>query len=173
MKKELRQSIRQLKSNYSVLELKQMSVPIIEALKRHPKFVVAKKILLYHSLPDEVCTHFLIQECAKTKQILLPVVKNDDLVLKKYKDEKSLSEGAFSILEPIGEEESFDSIDLIVVPGMAFDLQGNRLGRGKGYYDRLLSKFSNVFTIGICFPFQMLKSIPTESFDRPVDFVIS
>ena len=166
MKKELRQSIRQLKSNYSVSELKQMSVPIIEALKRHPKFVVAKKILLYHSLPDEVCTHFLIQECAKTKQILLPVVKNDDLVLKKYKDEKSLSEGAFSILEPIGEEESFDSIEdfeyvynVIENENLREELQlscnftcydkNNMSGSSEGYYLYLFP--SNFSSFIICF----------------------
>ncbi len=66
----------------------------------------------------------------------------------------------------------YSAVDLAVVPGMAFDKSGNRLGRGKGYYDRLLPLIGYKYKIGICFPFQFLDSIPVEPTDIPVDEVI-
>ena len=77
-------------------------------------------------------------------------------------------------MEPVddGTIISNDDIDLIVVPGVAFDRERNRLGRGKGYYDRLLSQLK-ASAIGICFDFQLKGQIPTEPFDRKMDLVIT
>ncbi|HQG08910.1 MAG TPA: 5-formyltetrahydrofolate cyclo-ligase, partial [Dysgonamonadaceae bacterium] len=66
----------------------------------------------------------------------------------------------------------FDSIDLIIVPGVAFDRKLNRLGRGKGYYDRLLSQLKSP-KIGICFDFQLLESIPVEDWDIKMDMIVA
>ena len=64
-------------------------------------------------------------------------------------------------------------ITFAVIPGVAFDHTGNRLGRGKGYYDRLLPHLSKAFKVGICFPYQLIETIPTEPFDIPMDSVIT
>ena len=64
-------------------------------------------------------------------------------------------------------------LSIAIVPAMAFDKQGHRLGRGKGYYDRFLSRIPNIYKIGVCFPFQMLESIPSESTDVVMDEVIT
>jgi 5-formyltetrahydrofolate cyclo-ligase len=79
-------------------------------------------------------------------------------------------------MEPTGEVFSVDSyheIDLAVIPGVAFDRHGARLGRGKGYYDRLLSLMLNAYKIGICFPFQLLEHIPSEPHDVLMNEVVS
>ena len=81
---------------------------------------------------------------------------------------------SYHIQEPIGKIfEDYSTIDVIIVPGVAFDNQGNRLGRGKGYYDRFLKKIPATKKIGICFDFQMIEQIPTEKNDIPMDDIIT
>lgn len=173
MKQHLRQLIRSRKASYSPDELETMSYDIIKTLQSCPLYQQAKTILLYHSLPDEVCTHKLIDEACKDKRVLLPTVVGDDIELHLYTQTSSLHSGAFNIIE--SEDELFTnymSIDLAIIPGMAFDSEGNRLGRGKGYYDRLLPRITCP-TIGLCFPFQLLDYIPHEKHDCKVSFVIT
>ena len=67
----------------------------------------------------------------------------------------------------------FLSIELVVVPGMAFDKQGHRLGRGKGYYDRLLPKLTNAYKLGVCFPYQYIEEVPTDEHDIRMDEVLT
>lgn len=173
MKKELRRLVRSAKAAYSPDQLREMSRPIIDRLTSHPLYQRAGTILLYHSIPDEVCTHALISEAWQTKRVLLPTVVGDHLELHEYSPTSATHEGAFSIVESEGALfTDFAAIDLAIIPGMAFDSAGNRLGRGKGYYDRLLPHLTCPL-IGICFPFQFLPHIPSEPHDRPVDEVIS
>ena len=131
-------------------------------------------MLLYHSLPDEVDTHAFIRRWSARKRILLPVVKGDDLELRLYTGDDRLTEGAFHIDEPTGTAfTDYAAIDLAVIPGVAFDRRGNRLGRGKGYYDRLLPRIPTAYKLGLCFPFQVLDQIPAEAHDIPMDEVLT
>ena len=85
-----------------------------------------------------------------------------------------MERGAFGILEPTGEVFSdYDNVDAAIIPGMAFDGHGNRLGRGKGYYDRLLPRLTKAYKIGVCFPFQYFDEIPSEEHDVVMDCVVS
>lgn len=153
-----------------------MSVQIMRRLENHPRFKSAQTVLLFHSLPDEPCTHQLIRSAAAEKTVLLPVVVDGEtLELREYRGEHTLAGGAFGILEPGGESfTDFSRIDLAVIPGVAFDAHGNRLGRGKGYYDRLLQRLApyKVPTLGMCFDFQKLPSVPAEPHDIAVDEVL-
>lgn len=152
--------------------LEALSADILNQLEQHPAFCAAKTILLYHSMKDEVFTHSFIEKWSKSKHILLPVVKGDDLELCSYSTIDDLAIGAYGILEPVGTPfREYDKIDLVIVPGVAFDSSGCRLGRGKGYYDRLLPKIAAP-KIGICFPFQLVDEIPTEELDVRMDQVI-
>lgn len=139
----------------------------IEAL---PCFVASSHILLYHSLPDELPTHEVIDRWhTMGKTIYLPVVVGDDLVVRRYTPQ-AMQQGEFNIWEPIGNEIDTDIIELIIVPGVAFDRQGNRLGRGKGYYDRLLSR-TNATCIGVCYKCQLAEYIPAEAHDRAMHYI--
>lgn len=81
---------------------------------------------------------------------------------------------SYGIEEPVGEAfTDYTSIDLIIVPGVAFDCKGNRLGRGKGFYDRLLPQISSAYKVGICFPYQLVKEVPAEVFDIRMDEIIT
>lgn len=87
---------------------------------------------------------------------------------------ESLQPGeAFGILEPVGElYTDYDAIDLIVVPGVAFDRHGNRLGRGRGYYDKILKETRVARKVGICFGFQFVEEVPVDELDVRMDLVI-
>lgn len=173
-KRILRQSIRMIKASYSRQELEALSLSLLRVLEQHPCFVQARTVLLYHSLPDEVFTHAFIDRWCVEKEIVLPTVVGDDLELHLYTGPECLSLGSYGILEPSGELfADYERITLAVIPGMAFDLQGNRLGRGKGYYDRLLPRLSHAYKLGLCFPFQILdEEIPHEPHDCRVDTVL-
>lgn len=153
-----------------------MSGNIMRRLENNTIFKSAQTVLLYHSLPDEPDTHGFVARHSRCKRILLPVVIGDAaLELREYCGEGSLKSGAFSIREPQGRAfADYADIDLAVVPGVAFDSYGNRLGRGKGYYDRLLQTLARyrIPTLGVCFDFQKLDNIPCEPHDIPVDEVL-
>lgn len=163
-----------LKKSYSKITLQELSEKIGKRLEENDLFRQASCIALYHAIPGEVQTAHLLEKWYLKKQILLPLVEGNNLCLLPYLGKESLQPGAFSILEPIKPKTPIveKEIDLIIVPGVAFDRQCNRMGRGKGYYDRLLST-SKAPKIGICFSFQLLNSVPVESFDQKMDLIIT
>lgn len=169
-KQELRKHVRELKAQCSPEERARLSEEICRKLMATPQWQDARTVLLYHALPDEVNTLSILR--ARGKTMLLPVVVGDDLELRVY--DGSTSEGAFHIQEPTGQLfTDYSSIDLAVIPGMAFDSEGHRLGRGKGYYDRLLPHLTRAYRLGICFPFQLQDAVPYEEHDIRMDDVIS
>ena len=173
-KNQLRQSVRTIKASYSPEELEALSLSLLQRLEHHPRFVEARTVLLYHSLPDEVYTHAFINRWCGKKEILLPTVVGDDLELHHYVGPECLVHGHYGILEPSGEPfMDYERITLAIIPGMAFDCMGNRLRRGKGYYDRLLPRLPHAYKLGLCFPFQFLdEEIPHEPHDCQVDEVL-
>ena len=152
----------------------QQSAEILTALEAHPAFRAADTVLLYHSLKDEVDTHEFIRKWSRLKRILLPVVVGDDLELRAYTGPEDLAIGAYGIEEPTGARfTDYAAIGFIAVPGVAFDRNGNRLGRGKGYYDRLLPRIPAAYKAGICFPYQLVEEVPAEPFDIRMDEIIT
>ena len=163
-KKSLRQHIRQRKARHTDEELVALSQPIVEAVLADPRFQEAQTVLLYHSLPDEVYTPGLIAAALRMgKRVLLPVVIS--------RTEMEISDD-FHILEPQGAAfTDYASVDCAIIPGMAFDAQGHRLGRGRGYYDRFLAQAADVYKLGLCFPFQLVEAVPCEATDVAMDRV--
>lgn len=172
-KAELRKQIKQLKSLQSDAEKKKQSDIIFNKIEQLSVFQMANTVLLYWSMEDEVSTHNFIEKWWESKTILLPVVDGNILRIMKYAGMQSMKAGEqFGILEPIGIEfTSFEKIDLIILPGMAFDQNNNRLGRGRGYYDKLLETIKAV-RVGVCFNFQYFENIPVEMHDLPMNIVI-
>ena len=168
-KQELRQHIRALKKQYLTGGLSPCEVQFIEEL--YPYEV----ILLYSALPDEVPTQALMDELVKQgKTVLLPRVINEtDMELRRYTGPQDLQEGAYGIMEPTGELfTDYDAIGAAIIPGMAFDTNGHRLGRGKGYYDRFLSHVPYIYKIGLCFSWQIVDCVPSDEHDIMMDKVI-
>lgn len=141
-------------------------------LEQTAAFMMADRILMYHSLPDELSTRSFLHKWADRKKFYLPRVNGVNLDILPY-DETRLELGAFHIEEPSGNDLADPSeIELIVVPAVAFDRKGNRLGRGKGFYDRLL-KTTNAIKIGVGYEFQVFDELPSEPHDVPVDMIIT
>lgn len=174
-KKDLRQFIRMQKGRFSPMQLEELSLPVIKRLLAHPRIKQAQVILMYYSLDDEVNTHEAINELVRQgKTVLLPAVVDDErMELREYHGQQDLESGFFHLMEPVGKVfTEYDTIEVAVVPGMAFDSRQNRLGRGKGYYDRFLSQVPTVYKIGICFDFQKLPGIPAEENDVKMNEVL-
>ena len=174
-KKLLRKYIRQLKQERGTEALLSQSEKIMSLLEMHERFQKAHVVLAYYALPDEPCTQPALDCWTENKRVLLPVVEGDHLLLREYRGKDSLREGAFHIMEPVGPVFSdYQLIDLIVVPGVAFDEKCHRLGRGKGYYDRLLShpSLQAAYKLGICFDFQKIQEVPVDVNDVLMDEVL-
>lgn len=149
---------------------------ILRKLSLNEAFRLAGTILLYHSLPDEPSTHTFIGEVASSKKVLLPAVRGNDLILIPYQGDDNLRKGRFHIMEPPSAPSvPFPQVDVAVIPGRAFDLNGVRIGRGAGYYDRLLHQrfMAETHRVGICFDCQIRESLPATSFDVPMHEIIT
>lgn len=171
-KKDLRASIKALKKQHTKEQLQEQSDLIMAKLEQHPDFANANTVMLYSALPDEVQTQAFLEKWHLKKKIILPTVVGDDIIPVEFGKDTAFAVGDFNILEPQNEPYT-GGFDLIVVPGVAFDGKGNRLGRGRGYYDRFLCQHLDVKRIGICFDFQLVDKVPAEVFDIRMDEVIS
>ncbi len=171
-KMTLRKSIRARVKALSEKEKQKRSEKVCSSLERNKYFRSARTVLLFWSLPDEVDTHGLVEKWSKEKRILLPVVVGENLEVRLYEGLDRLRLGSFDIQEPVGElVTDLSTIDLVVVPGMGFDAEGHRLGRGKGFYDRLLPQIK-AHRIGIAFPEQFVFNVPSDPWDINVNEII-
>ena len=172
-KVDIRKEISRITKRFTAADLYRFSDEVITTLQLTSAFQQAHCILAYYSLNDEVNTHALLQDYCLEKRFILPIVDGDELLLKEFRDTQQMKKGALGIFEPIGNVfTDLDLIDLIIVPGRAFDRKLNRIGRGKGYYDRLLSQLSCP-KVGICFDFQLFDDIPFEDWDIKMDMVVT
>ena len=175
-KREVRKMIRSRKAAHTQDELAVMSSDITARLLAHARVRAARVILVYYSLPDEVGTHGLVDRLVEMgKTVLLPRVRDEHtMTLHRYTAADDLQESALHIWEPSGPEYTdYDSIEVAVVPGMAFSSDGYRLGRGRGYYDRMLPLLRNAYKIGVGFGFQIVSEVPTDKYDVPMAEVIA
>lgn len=173
-KQELRKQVRAAKREVPLEDKIRRSMPIMQQVGELALFRSAQTVLLYWSMDDEVYTHDFVNFWYKEKCLLLPCVDGDDLLLRRYTGPDSLQPGPqFGIPEPTGPVfDELDKIDMIIVPGVAFDKHNNRMGRGRGFYDRLLKTTPNAVKVGVAFSFQLFDTIPTEPFDVPMNLVV-
>jgi 5-formyltetrahydrofolate cyclo-ligase len=160
------------------------SAVICDEIAKLPEYQKARRILLYHALPDEVDLAALMDSAIRTgREVLLPVSDTGRRELRIVSVEdpaRDLRDGAYGILEPreglpLGDPAA---LDLILVPGRAFDSRGGRLGRGKGYYDGFLSqlrpaRFDGPFKLGVGFACQLVESVPMQVRDVRLDAAIT
>ncbi len=171
-KRQLRQKIKQLKQALSPEQRAELSGKICAAIASLPGFDETSRIMLYHALPDEVDTSPMLTAWHERKQFYLPVVRGNDLIVSPYSPQ-SIKQGAFGIWEPSDIQETDPaSMEWIIVPGVAFDRRANRLGRGKGFYDRLLAQ-THALKIGIGYDLQLLDEIPCEPHDIKMDMIVT
>lgn len=182
MKKEnIRKKILSLRESLTEEEMKLKSELIQKRLFNLPEFKKAKTILFYVSTRNEVKTERMIKSALKQgKRVVIPLsdMKERKLILSELKDfDNELEGGTFNILEP--KKEFFrlvspEEIDFIIVPGIAFDKDGDRIGYGMGFYDKFLSSLKkHVHTVGLAYEFQIVNDIPIHDKDVTVDKVVT
>lgn len=172
-KNDIRNRIKTRKSLLSQAEKACAAKSVFDRLEQSAAFLLADNVLLYHSLPDELSTREFLDKWCGRKHFFLPRVNGVNLDILPF-DRSRMALGSFHIEEPTGDETTdINAIELIIVPGVAYDRRGNRIGRGKGYYDRLLSSTSAT-KIGVGYDFQLIEEdIPAEEHDVAMDIVIT
>jgi len=171
-KLKIRLKLKKLKSQTSEIQNKLDSKAVFKKIVETPEFKAAKSILIYWSSSDELPTQDFILEWKDKKCILLPIVIGDRMEIKRFTSIEKLKKGYMGIWEPYSEDNFCGDPDLILVPGVAFDLKKNRLGRGKGYYDRYFNQ-SKVQKWGIGYDFQLLKTVPVNENDVKLDKIFT
>jgi len=180
-KEVLRQQMREAKKQHQE-QLAGMSEAVVEKLHGMMESRNVRTVMAYWPLKDEVDIRPLIDRLVEQgRTVVLPKVLDDETMeLRRYTSRDDLREGAFHIMEPVGELfTDYEAIDVALVPGMAFDAAGHRLGRGKGYYDRFLAEHLAPCPlplaprlIGACFPFQRVAEVPSEEHDVCMDEIV-
>ena len=171
-KNELRKKYLELRKN--IIDRKQKEEEIFNKLINSFEYNSSRVIALYYSLKSETDTIKLIEYSLKNKKIvLLPRVNGEDMDFYEINSLDHLVKSRFGVMEPL-ETVSFDKkeIDLIVVPGVCFDKMLNRIGFGKGYYDKYLSDYHKE-SIGICFEEQITSEIKSEKTDIKLKKIIT
>jgi 5-formyltetrahydrofolate cyclo-ligase len=174
-KSDLRRKIRAALGNVSPAVRLAESLDLCARLE--PQLQSAHTILFYAPLPDELDVWPLLEKLLAKKICALPAFDAATQIYSARRVmnlETEIFTGKFGVSEPLAscEEIPLNRFDLVLAPGVAFDLSGNRLGRGRGFYDRILSAAGGV-KCGVAYDFQLLEKIPTEAHDAPVDFIFT
>jgi 5-formyltetrahydrofolate cyclo-ligase len=174
-KADLRQKIRAALGKISLAVRLAESLDLCRRLE--PQLQSAHTILFYAPLPDELDVWLLLEKLLASKICALPAfdAATQTYSARRVKNlETDIFTGKFGVSEPLAncEEIPLTRFDLVLVPGMAFDLHGNRLGRGQGFYDQILAKASGI-KCGVSYDFQLLVEIPTEPHDAGVNFIFT
>jgi 5-formyltetrahydrofolate cyclo-ligase len=155
---------------------------IFQQLTALPEYIAARTVMFYLDLRSEVRTRwFLPTAWAEGKRVVVPYCENGNIELFLLQDMQELSPGMMGVLEPKPELRHRDDrkvdpteLDLVIVPGVAFDHRGGRLGYGKGYYDRFLHQLrDNATKLAICFECQLFPELPLLPHDIPMDRVVT
>lgn len=182
-KRTLRKSCIARRNSFEPSELITRSQTIIMSLNQLECIKDAKCIMCYVSFGSEVFTHNCIEDWLRSgKKICVPYIAGSDsdqksMLALEITDFNELSPGSYGILEPKFETckiISPDDIDVIIIPGLAFDICKNRLGYGGGYYDRYITDVRNdCKRVAVCFDFQVVENIPAEMHDQRVDILVT
>jgi len=177
-KKKIRNKMVELRKNISMEKVLEWSEKIEKRLFTLQEYVDADAVMFYVSYNSEVYTHDMIKKALKVKKkVVVPLsdTGNKDIIPIEIKGFDAFKPGAYGILEPFYHPErvvSKDELDLVVVPGVAFDLEGHRIGHGLGYYDSFLRE-TRGRKIGFAFEFQVVPSLPQEKQDVRVDKIVT
>lgn len=172
-KPTLRQNFLFKRTQHSQQEKREKSKNITNKLVKLQIFKKAKNIFCYISLPDEVSTEDLIKEYLKSKKIVVPKIKKNKIELHHLTNWQDLKKGKWNIFEPAKHcKINPKNIDLAIIPGIVFDLNGHRLGFGKGFYDKILKKLKCP-KIGLAYNFQITKKLPIDEHDVAMDMIIT
>ena len=173
-KKALRKEIREKKRAMSLQEIEEKSKALAEQFLRSELYQKAKSVYGYLPYNQEVRTTAMLRQAQQEgKRVAVPKVYGDEMKFIWLDDLEQVEKGYSNIPEPIADgPEADDPTALVLMPGLAFDREGHRIGYGGGFYDKFLAAEPGHPTLALCYDFQMLPKLETEEFDIPVDVVL-
>ena len=176
-KPTIRKKMLSLRSKMSRKEVETKSAEIAEKLFHSPVFKKSRRVMFYAAFKNEVETCLMIEKALRAKkEVFMPRVEGGEIVAVKISCCGELSHGSFGIKEPRGTAKPLHApelkFDAIIIPGIAFDSECNRLGFGKGYYDRFLARAAGL-KIGLAYGFQITEKLPVSKNDIKTDMVIT
>lgn len=167
-KDNIRKELLAKRNSLSENEIEEKSGGIRHNIENCTPFKNASKVMLYFEIGSEVKVSPLLMD---SKEFYLPKIFDESIIAVKFDGFENLKINKFGIKEPSGNENE-KGIDLCIVPGVGFDKNSVRIGYGKGYYDKFLSEFKGL-KIGVCYDFQMVEDIPSDSHDIKMDVIIT
>jgi len=173
-KKELRRQIREKKRAMTEEQIVAASARLAELFLNCPQYQEAKTIYGYLPYNQEVRTVPMLEQAMKDgKRVAVPKCYGDQMRFIYMEDLSLVENGYANIPEPIADAPvADDPTALVLMPGLAFTKEGNRMGYGGGFYDKFLAAEPNHPTVALCYDFQMVDYIPTDDYDIPVDRVL-
>lgn len=173
-KTELRREIRARKRAMTEAEIEERSAKLAQLFFASRAYQNAKTIYGYLPYNQEVRTVPMLERALKDgKKVAVPKVYGEEMKFLYLDDLNAVAKGYAGIPEPIADEPvAHDETALVLMPGLAFDSQGHRIGYGGGFYDKFLAAEPNHPTLALCYEFQMLPKLDVEDHDIPVDTVL-
>ena len=172
-KNQVRELLAQKRRLLTKDKVQELSAEVLAQLEQLPAFQSAKTLLIYYPTHNEVDVLPLIKRYKKEKTFLFPVVHRRAMTACPYEGNAKMHRGKYNIPEPTTAPFT-GKIDLILLPGVGFDLYGNRLGRGGGYYDRYLSKLKReTILVGVGYDFQLIEEVPADRRDKRLHYIVT
>ncbi|MBE9529520.1 MAG: 5-formyltetrahydrofolate cyclo-ligase [Proteobacteria bacterium] len=178
-KESLRRHLLKARNALDAETVKSLSARIEERLAATLRFASARTVALYSEHAGEVMTGSVLQRALELgKEVYYPVISGKSLTFHRVRAFSELTVGAYSILTPsplvVAENPAAIELDIAILPGVAFDEAGTRIGFGKGYYDRALSELKVSSVVALAYEFQIVSGwIPTESHDAPMSLIVT
>lgn len=173
-KKMTRNAIKGMRLALKKEEVKERSEACVSKVLQFPELIEAKTVCVYMPAGNEIDTTEIIRYCKENgKRLAAPRVNGDTMEFYYFTDETDMEQGAYDIWEPTGTEAVEDEESLVIMPGVAFDLSCNRIGYGKGYYDRYLSAHPRMKKVALAYDFQIVGRIKREVHDVRPDMVVT
>jgi 5-formyltetrahydrofolate cyclo-ligase len=175
-KKQIRAEMKERRQNLPPAEAERFSRQVRQRLEELNPIQNANSIMAYASINNEVDLVPIMEKWHQEgRTILLPRVEADGrMEAVKWTGWNQIKSGPFGIREPLGEAIDPAGIDVVLTPGLVFDYKGYRLGYGKGYYDRFLTRLSDsAFICGVCYEFQVIENVYPHSKDIPVHWIVT
>lgn len=177
-KEELRKRVAALRRTLPAALRASYAASMVEHLVAHEAFQAAQTVLSYAALKFEINPQGAVErawQLGKTVGLPRTLAETRELMLHAYAPGDVLVESGFVIQEPLVSAPTLahEQVDVVLIPGLAFDTRGQRLGFGQGYYDRLLPRLTRAVRIGLAYELSLLAQVPNAAHDIPVDFVIT
>ena len=174
-KKDVRNYIKNIKSSMNSQEVIEKSIQIQNLLMEQQEYKKAENIYIYVNYNQEVITTDIIKRSLLAgKNVYVPKVYNDTIKFHQIRSfEDDLAPGAYGIFEPVSDVIDDLRDGLLIMPGLAFDMEFHRIGYGGGYYDRYLALSNSHIKLALAYNFQIFDLIPNDEFDRKVDVIIT